>query len=233
MSIPFYVSPEQLMQDRAEFARKGIARGKSIVTLEFRSGILLMAENVSTSLSKLGEIYDRIAFAGVGRFSEFDELRRVGVRAADMKGFSFCREDVSAKWLANQYSQYIGEVFTREVKPKEVEIIVAEIADDRFGGGDQNAIYRVQYDGTITDHRGFCVIGGTVEEVQSSLQANYRENLPLGEAVALGQQALGRATNGDAKVGPENLEVAVLDRERPGRKFRRLSADELRSTLGS
>ena len=233
MSMPFYVSPEQLMQDRAEFARKGIARGKSIVALEFRGGILLTTENVSSSLSKIGEIYDRIAFAGVGRFSEFDELRRVGVRAADMKGFSFCREDVSAKWLANQYSQYIGEVFTREVKPKEVEIVVAEIGDDRFEGHDQNAIYRVQFDGTITDHRGFCAIGGTAEDVQGVLQSNYREDLPLGEAVLLSRQALGRAANGNAELGPESLEVGLLDRERTGRKFRRLSADELRSILGS
>jgi proteasome alpha subunit len=233
MSMPFYVSPEQLMQDRAEFARKGIARGKSIVALECAGGLLLMAENVSTSLSKIGEIYDRIAFAGVGRFSEFDELRRVGVRAADMKGFSFCREDVSARWLANQYSQYIGEVFTRDLKPKEVEILVAEVGDDRFEGHEVSSIYRVQYDGTITDHAGFCVIGGIVDEVQSSLQSNYRASLPLGDAVSLGRQALGRAANGDSVLTPDNLEVGLLDRERAGRKFRRLPADELQSILGS
>ena len=233
MSMPFYVSPEQMMQDRAEFARKGIARGKSIVTLECVEGTLLMAENVSSSLSKIGEIYDRIAFAGVGRFSEFDELRRVGVRAADMKGFSFSREDVSAKWLANQYSQYIGEVFTRELKPKEVEIVIAEVGDDRYEGHGDSVIYRVQYDGTITDHRGYCVIGGTVDEVQTALGASYKENLPLGDAISIGRQALARAPNGDGNLGPEALEVAMLDRTRSGRKFRRVSADELRSILGS
>lgn len=233
MTMPFYVSPEQLMQDRAEFARKGISRGKSIVSLEFEGGLLLIAENTSTSLSKIGEIYDRVAFAGVGRFSEFDELRRIGVRLADVKGYQYSREDVSAKWLANQFSQYIGEVFTRDLKPKEVEIVIAEVGDDRFEGHEKSAMYRVQFDGTITDHQGFCVIGGSVENVHSHLEANYRPGLPLGEALVMGQLALGRAASGDAKVEPQNLEVALLERARSGRKFRRLSTDELRGILGA
>ena len=230
MVMPFYVSPEQMTHDKAEFARKGIARGKSLVTLVFEGGIIQVAEN-PYDLSKIGEIYDRLAFAGVGKFSEFDQLRKVGVRYADVKGYSYSREDVRGKALANAYSQAIGEVFTREMKPLEVEIVVAEVGDDKLAGHESNAIYRVQYDGSIADHQGYCVIGGSVENLQSHLQANYKSGLPLGEALKLGAAALERATNGGAKLGAQNLEVCVLDRQRPGRKFRRLPADELRGML--
>jgi len=233
MSLPFYVSPEQLMHDKREYALKGISRGRSSVVLEYADGVLLLAENPSSSLSKIGEIYDRIGFAGVGRFSEFDQLRKLGIRYADVKGYSYSRDDVRAKALANSYSQAIGEVFTREMKPLEVEIVVAEVGDDKLAGHEQNAIYRVQFDGTISDHRGFCVIGGTVEQLQSYLQTNYKEGLPLGEALRLGKTALERAVNGDAKIGAQALEVCVLERQRPGRKFRRLSADETRGMLGT
>lgn len=232
MTLPFYVSPEQLMQDKAEYARKGIGRGKSIVVLEWADGILIVAENPSSSLSKIGEIYDRIAFAGVGKFSEFDQLRKVGVRYADVKGWSYSREDVRGKALANAYSQAIGEVFTREMKPLEVEIVVAEVGDPRLAGHEQNSIYRVQFDGSIVDHHGYCVIGGTVENLQSYLQSSYRESLDLPDALRLGVAALERAANGDARIGPQTLEVCVLDRQRPGRKFRRLVTDEVRGMLG-
>ncbi|HVP31104.1 MAG TPA: proteasome subunit alpha [Myxococcota bacterium] len=232
MSLPFYVSPEQLMQDKREYALKGISRGRSLVVLEYADGVLLAAENPSTSLSKIGEIYDRIAFAGVGRFSEFDQLRKLGIRYADVKGYSYSRDDVRARALANSYSQAMGEVFTREMKPLEVEIVVAEVGDDKLAGHEQNAIYRVQFDGTISDHRGYCVIGGTVENLQAYLQTNYKAGLPLGEAVRLGVVSLERAANGDTKIAPQALEVCVLERQRPGRKFRRLPAEELRGMLG-
>ena len=153
MSMPFYVSPEQVMQDKAEYARKGVARGKSSVILEFEGGVVLMAENPS-SLSKIGEIYDRVAFAGVGKFSEFDQLRKLGVRYADTKGYSYSRDDVRGKGLANAYSQAIGDIFTRELKPLEVEVVVAEVGDPTLAGHEQNAIYRVQFDGSISDHEG-------------------------------------------------------------------------------
>ncbi len=231
MSMPFYVSPEQLMQDKAEYARKGIARGKSIVTLEYADGILLMAENPSSSLSKIGEIYDRLAFAGVGKFSEFDQLRKVGVRYADVKGYQYSRDDVRGKALANAYSQAIGEIFTRELKPLEVELIVAEVGDDRLAGHEKNAIYKVQFDGSISDHTGYCVIGGSVDSLLSYLSTNYKANLPLGDAIRLGKAALERAVNGDFRIEVQNLEVGVLERQRQGRKFRRLSADELRGIL--
>ncbi len=233
MSMPFYVSPEQLMQDKAEYARKGIARGKSIVTLEYDAGILLMAENHSASLSKIGEIYDRIAFAGVGKFSEFDQLRKVGVRYADVKGYAYSRDDVRGRALANSYSQVIGDIFTREMKPLEVEIVVVEVGEPLLAGHEDNSIYRVQFDGSIADESGYCVIGGTADNLESHLRANYRENLPLGEVVALGRDTLARAENGQPNLDPKNLEVCLLERERRGRKFRRLSVDEVGGILAS
>lgn len=232
MSMPFYVSPEQLMQDKAEYARKGISRGKSIVTLEYEGGILLVAENPSTSLSKIGEIYDRVAFAGVGKFSEFDQLRKVGVRYADTRGYAYSRDDVRGKALANAYSQVIGETFTREMKPLEVEIVVAECGDPRFAGHEENALYRVRFDGSITDEQGFCVIGGNAEPLESHLQSRFEEGASLSDALRTGRDALGRAENGDPDIGAPNLEVCVLERSREGRKFRRLEASEISTLLG-
>jgi proteasome alpha subunit len=233
VNMPFYVSPEQVMQDKAEFARKGIARGKSSITLEFSGGIALLAENKST-LSKIGEIYDRIAFAGVGKFSEFDQLRKIGVRYADMKGYSYSRDDVRAKALANAYSQAMGDVFTRELKPLEVEVIVVEVGDPTLAGHETNAIYRIQFDGSITDYQHFCVIGGMSEELEEFLRGQHRPDLPLGEALRLGRSALDRAsTEGQTSVPPENFEVCVLESARIGRKFRRLSTDEVRGLLSA
>ncbi len=230
MSLPYYVSPEQLMADKAEFARKGIARGKSIVALEFEGGLLLLAEN-TTDLSKLGEIYDRIAFAGVGKFSEFDHLRKIGVRYADMKGYAYCREDVRAKGLANAYSQAIGEVFTREIKPLEIEVLLVELGDDRFAGHERNALYRVKFDGFISDHKGFCVIGGNVDDVQNVLEESYQDGMPAGEAANLARRALEAGSDGGSSLGMNDLEVCLLDQTRMGRKFVRLSADQIQDML--
>lgn len=230
MSMPFYVSPEQVMADKAEFARKGIARGKSIVALEHQGGILLMAEN-ATTLSKVGEIYDRIAFAGVGKFSEFDQLRKVGVRFADTKGYAYSREDVRGRSLANAFSQVIGEVFTREIKPLELEIIVAEVGDDRYEDHKENSLYRIKYDGFISDHPGFCAIGGNVEEVESVLKNDYRDGMPAGEAANLGRRALSAGAERSTALDADSLEVCLLDRERTGRKFCRLSTDEVQGML--
>ena len=232
MSAPFYVSPEQVMADKAEYARKGIGRGKSSITLEYQDGILIMAENTS-SLSKIGEIYDRIAFAGVGKFSEFDQLRKIGVRYADTKGYAYSRDDVRAKALANAYSQAMGDVFTRELKPLEAEVIVAEVGDPTLAGHEKNAIYRITFDGSISDHQGYCVIGGGADDLASHLRNHYREGLSLQEALRTGQEALGRASEDKSQVTAENLEVCVLERGRTGRKFVRLSADTLREHLGS
>jgi proteasome alpha subunit len=230
MSMPFYVSPEQVMADKAEFARKGIARGKSIVALEFDTGVLLIAEN-ATSLSKVGEIYDRIAFAGVGKFSEFDMLRKIGVRFADSRGYAYSREDVRGKALANAYSQAVGEAFTREMKPLEVELIVAEVGDDSLSGHEQNSLYRVKFDGFISDHKGFCVIGGNVQDVQSVLDDDYREGITRGEAINLGLKALLRGASDSSTLDATKLEVCILDRLRVGRKFVRLSAEVVHGML--
>ncbi len=228
--MPYYVSPEQLMADKAEFARKGIARGKSIVALEYEGGVLLMAEN-PTALTKCGEIYDRIAFAGVGKFSEFDHLRKIGVRFADTKGYAYSREDVRARSLANAYSQAVGEVFTREMKPLEVEALVVEVGDDRFVGHENNVIYRVKFDGFISDHKGFCAIGGNVEDVERVLKESNHEGLPAGEAASLAKRALEAGSNGGSALGVQDLEVCILDRAREGRKFVRLSADQVQDML--
>jgi len=230
VSMPFYVSPEQIMADKAEFARKGIARGKSIVAIEHQTGILMMAEN-STTLSKLGEIYDRIAFAGVGKFSEFDQLRKVGVRIADTTGFGFSREDVRGRALANAFSQVMGEVFTREIKPLEIEIIVAEVGDDRYDDHKKNSLYRVKYDGFISNHPGYCVIGGNVEDVESVLKEDYRDGMPAGEAAGLGRRALDAGAERSSELGADSLEVCLLDRNRTGRKFCRLSTEEVQGML--
>jgi len=232
MSMPFYVSPEQVMQDKAEYARKGVGRGKSSITLEYAGGIALVAENPST-LSKIGEIYDRIAFAGVGKFSEFDQLRKIGVRYADMKGYAYSRDDVRGKGLANAYSQAMGDVFTRELKPLEVEVIVAEVGDPELAGHERNAIYRVQFDGSISDHEDYCVIGGSADELTTYLKGQFKRGMPLGDALRLGRAALQRATEGQPEVAPENLEVCLLETARIGRKFRRLTTDELREYLNA
>jgi proteasome alpha subunit len=232
MSMPFYVSPEQVMADKAEYARKGVARGKSSLVLEFEGGIVLMAENRST-LSKIGEIYDRIAFAGVGKFSEFDQLRKVGVRYADVKGYSYSRDDVRGRSLANAYSQALGDAFTQQMKPLEVEIIVAEVGDLSLVGHEQNSIYRVQFDGSISDHEGYCVIGGASEDLSEYMGNEFRRELPLGDAMRMGRQALQRVADGESQVEPDNLEVCLLERARSGRKFTRLNSDRIGELLGA
>ena len=225
MALPYYVSPEQMMQDKAEYARKGIAKGKSIIVLEYADGLLLMAENPSASLNKISEIYDRIAFAGAGRYSEFENLRKAGIRYADMKGFAYDREDVTAKSLANAYSQTIGNVFSEAMKPLEVEILVVEVAD----GGLPNEVYRIAFDGSIGDEKGFAAIGGQAEELRLHLKDKYEAGLDQKAALRLATQALEAVSS--AKVKPESLEVAVLERSPPGRKFRRLSHNDLIAIL--
>ena len=231
MSFPFYVNPEQMTQDKAEFARKGIARGKSIVNLEYQDGIVMVAEN-PTQLHKLGEIYDRVAFAGVGKFSEFDRLRKMGVQWADVEGYRFSRDDVRGKALANLYSQALGEEFTRSVKPFEVEVVVAEVGDPELAGHEKSALYKIGFDGTIQDYTGFCVIGGSVENLQNHMSSNYRDGLSLAEALQLGRGALQRAENGTPDLPAESLEVCILDRARSGRKFRRVPNPEIAELLG-
>jgi proteasome alpha subunit len=227
MPLPYYVSPEQMMKDKAEYARKGIARGRSIVVLEYQDGILLVAENPSTLLHKISEIYDRIAFAGVGKYNEFENLRIAGIRHADVKGYSYSRGDVTAKALANAYSQALGNIFTQDIKPFEVEVLVAEVA---HGNGTRSEMYHVLYDGTIEDERNFAAMGGQAEDIRRFLRDNYRENLPLAEALQLGVRALTVTQN--KSLSEKDLEVAVLDRTRARRTFRRIGAEHLGQLLG-
>jgi len=225
--LPYYVSPEQMMKDKAEYARKGIARGRSMIALEYRDGILLVAENPSTLLHKISEIYDRIAFAGVGKYNEFENLRIAGVRHADIKGYSYGREDVTAKSLANAYSQALGHIFTEGIKPFEVEVLVAEVGDGPRG---KNEIYHILYDGTIEDELHYAAMGGQAEEIRRFLKDHYRDGMDLAEALQLGVRALTVTQN--KTLTERDLEVAVLDRNRERRKFRRIPDDELRTYLG-
>jgi len=236
MSMPFYVSPEQLMKDRADFARKGIARGRSVVAIQYADGVLFASENPSQALHKVSEIYDRIAFAAVGRYNEFENLRIAGVRLADMRGYAYDRRDVTGRGLANAYAQTLGTIFSSGgEKPYEVEIFVAEIGD--APADDQ--IYRLTYQGQVTDEHQYAVMGGADEVVAAYLEEHYTENASLSDALHVAVAALGRGPedgNGDSgvKVIPASaLEVAVLDRTRSQpRKFLRLMPTRLEALLG-
>ena len=224
MSMPFYVAPEQRMKDQADFARKGIARGRSLAALEYAEGILLCAENPSSTLHKIAEIYDRIAFAGVGKYNEFDQLRKFGVRTADLTGYQFSREDVNANSLANQYAQIIGQVFTHELKPLEVEILVVEVgatpADDE--------LFHILYDGTVMDEDRFSVLGGDAEAIAERLESGYQSGMDLAGALSLAVSAL---AGPERTLGAEALEVAVLERTAARRAFRRMTDAEVETLL--
>lgn len=214
MSVPFYVSPEQLVKDRAEFARKGIARGRAIVALQYADGILLLAENTSSTLHKIGEIYDRVAFAGVGRYNEFEALRVAGIRHADLKGYMYGRRDVTAKGLANAFAQTLGNIFTHEVKPYEVELLVAELGEEPEG----DRLFRVLYDGTVGDEPGVAAIGGPAEELSEALRADFDPSRDLAGARSVAEAAFARVLERSV----DGWEAAVLERNGRRRAFRRL-----------
>ena len=220
MTMPFYVPPEQLMKDRAEFARKGIARGKSIVAVQYRNGVLILGENPSGTLQKISEIYDRLAFAGVGKYNEFEQLRIGGIRRADLTGYSCSREDVTAKSLANAYAQTLGHIFTQDVKPYEVEIMVVEVgaipADDH--------IFRITYDGTLYDEQRFSAIGGASDTLMQRLGAAHHEGAPLEDAIGWAKAA---CTSVIDENGPVGWEAAVVERTERRRAFRRLDPADL------
>ena len=214
MSQPFYVSPEQVMKDRADYARKGIARGRALVAIRYTDGIAIVAENPSETLRKVSEIYDRIAFAGVGRYNEFDQLRVSGIRAADLKGYQYSRDDVDARTLANQYAQILGNIFTHEMKPMEVEILVAEVGQESI----DDQMFHVVYDGTIFDQRNTAVLGGDDDSVGERLRAGFVDGMELVAAVRLGLASLA----GDRDLPVSDVEVAVLARGNGRRCFRRI-----------
>jgi len=227
MSTPFYVSPEQWYQDKAEYARKGIARGRPIVALEYDTGIVMMAENRSATLRKISEIYDRIAFGGVGKLDEYETLRKSGVRYADMRGYSFSREDVAGKSLANEYSNVLGSVFTREMKPLEVEILVVEIKDPG------SALYQIRYDGSMSDMTHWATIGGDSDKLGDVIRGGWEAGMPLRDAAKLARRALAGSGIGASidDLDEKTLEIAILDRTRVGRTFRRVVGEEAQALL--
>jgi proteasome alpha subunit len=228
MPMPYYVSPEQMMQDKAEYARKGIAKGRSIIAMEYDEGVLLTADNPSASLHKVSEIYDCIAFAGAGKYSEFENLRKAGIRHADLKGFMYSREDVTGRSLANGYSQSLGTVFGQDAKPLEVEILVVQVGVD----AQPNEIYRISFDGSIIDEKNFSVIGGKSDAVQAVLKEKSSSE-PPSLAAALSRCVTALEQTANLKLSPEGLEVAVLDRHRVGRKFRRVPVSDIRRLLSA
>lgn len=227
MSAPFYVAPEQLMQDRADFARKGILRGRAVVALSCPEGIVLVAENRSPSLHKVSEIYDRIGFVAVGRYNEFEALRVAGIRQADLRGYSYDRRDVTARALAGFYSQVLGQAFAGADKPYEVELVVAEL------GGDQadDVLFHVAYDGNIAENPALAVLGRDSEEITSRIrlgQGSHTGVPDLPTAVRLARGALTES----GPLAADTLEVAVLDRATTSRRtFRRVAGDELADWL--
>ncbi|MFG2181803.1 proteasome subunit alpha [Streptomyces abikoensis] len=230
MSTPFYVSPQQAMADRAEYARKGIARGRSVVVLQYNDGVVFVAENPSRALHKVSEIYDRIAFAAVGKYNEFENLRIGGVRYADLRGYTYDRDDVTARGLANVYAQTLGTIFSSAgEKPYEVELIVAEVG----AAPEDDQIYRLPHDGSIVDEHGSVAVGGNADQISSYLDQRHRDGMTLSEALKLAVESLARDTNGSERtLTAEQLEVAVLDRKRPQqRKFKRLLGRQLQRLL--
>ena len=225
MSMPYYVPPEQFMKDRADYARKGIARGRTLVALQYKDGIAIISENPSTTLHKISEIYDRVAFAGVGKYNEFDQLRVAGVRAADLKGYQFSRQDVDARSLTNQYAQILSQMFSEAPKPMEVELLVAEIGVDKAS----DRLFHVLYDGTVLDEHDYCVLGGDSESVVVRLKSAFKPDTALNDVVKLATSVL---AGPDRKLSHEDLEVAILERNGRRRCFRRIEDSEIQSLIG-
>src|SRR5690242_4825794 len=236
MTMPYYASPEQLMRDRSEYARKGISRGRSVAVLTYADGVLFIAENPSSTLHKVGELHDRIGFAAVGRYSEFESLRVAGVRLADVRGYSYNRRDVTGRVIANAYAQTLGEIFTQQTKPFEVELCVAEVGTTP----DDDQLFRLTFDGSIVDEPDFVVMGGQAEAVTGHLREHFHAGLGLSDALQVGVRALsavspvtaGAGSGGPGRLTAAQLEVAVLDRRRPKRAFRRIVGSALRTLLG-
>ncbi|MFW0790700.1 proteasome subunit alpha [Gordonia sp. CPCC 205333] len=220
MTFPYYASAEQIMRDRSELARKGIARGRSVVALTYADGVLFVAENPSNTLRKISEIYDRIGFAAVGKYNEFESLRKAGIQLADLRGYSYDRADVSGLSLANAYANTLGSVFTEQAKPYEVELCVAEVA--KPGRTTASQLYRISYDGSIADETRFLVMGGVTEAINKSLSEHYSPDLPLVQAISVATVALGAVGEQPRELTADDLEVAILDRNRPRRAFKRL-----------
>jgi proteasome alpha subunit len=230
MSMPFYVSPEQLMKDKSDYARKGIARGRSVLALQYADGILFVGENPSRALHKISEIYDRIAFAAVGKYNEFENLRLAGVRYADLRGYQYDRGDVTSRGLANAYAQTLGTIFTESGKPYEVELVVAEVGSTQA----EDQMYRLTYDGSVADEHGYVVMGGNSEPIAALVKERHDPTASLALTLQLAVEALVQtAAEGTEKrtIAGKDLEAAVLDRTRPRRAFKRLLDKPLEQLL--
>ena len=229
MTMPFgYVSPEQVMKDRADYARKGIARGRAVLVMSYADGILFVTENPSSALHKISEIYDRIGFAAVGKYNEFENLRVAGVRMADLRGYSYDRRDVTGRALANTYAQILGTIFSSGgEKPFEVELTVAEVGDSPA----TDQLYRLTYDGSVADEKGLVVMGASAEEIGTALREGRSDDMDLGAALRLAVQSLAASDGEPREIAPDALEVAILDRRRPRRTFRRLRDAAVAETL--
>ena len=226
MAMPFYVAPEQMRKDRAEYARKGIARGRSLVAIEYADGVVFVGENPSRMLYKTSEIYDRIGFAAVGKYNEFESMRVAGIRLADVKGYQYAREDVTAKSLANAYSQALGAIFMGDSKPYEVELLIAQVD----GPEADLELFHILYDGSIVDERDVVAIGGESEALTERLREGFTRGMDLQAAVRLGRDAMAAA--GSREIPAEDLEVSGLDRTRPRRRFFRVEPAEVATLLG-
>ncbi|MEY4220953.1 MAG: proteasome alpha-type subunit [Actinomycetota bacterium] len=224
MSMPFYVPPEQLVKDKADFARKGIARGRALIAMRYDGGIVLVAENASNTLRKISEIYDRIAFAGVGKYNEFDSLRQAGIRAADLTGYQFSRRDVDGRSLANQYGQIIGQAFTHESKPLEVEILIAEVGIT----AESDCMYHISFDGTVSDEKAFCVLGGDDASITARLQESTASESTLKSSI---QRAAIALAGPDRTLTADDLEVAILSRTSQRRCFSRVTDVDISEML--
>lgn len=232
MAMQFYASPEQIMRDRSEFARKNIARGRNVVVLSYADGVLFVAETISKALHKVSEIYDRIGFAAVGRYNEFENLRAAGVRMADLRGYSYDRRDVTGRAIATAFAQTLGSIFTDSTKPYEVEICIAEVGPSI----DRDELYRVTYDGQAQDEPGFVAMGGQADTISAVMRQRHSAGMGLTEALRLAVEALGSVGGENGKprtLEAGNLEVAVLDRARIGRKFRRIAGAALTPLLNA
>ena len=230
MSMPFYVSPEQAMKDKADYARKNIARGRNTIVIQFADGILFVAPNPSRALHKISEIYDRIAFAAVGMYNEFENLRKAGVRYADFNGYLYDRNDVTALGLANAYAQTLGTIFTESSKPYEVEIVVAEVGP----APERDQIYRITFDGSVADEHGYVAMGGQADQVATALKERYTDGMSLADALGVALSALPGQQNGNgAEVTAAQLEVAILNRSGEHRRFRRLTGARLETLLAT
>ncbi|MET8423304.1 proteasome subunit alpha [Nocardia sp. NPDC004860] len=234
MTLPYYASAEQIMRDKTELARKGIARGRSVVVLVYDKGVVFVAENPSATLHKISELYDRVAFAAVGKYNEFEALRRGGILQADLRGYQFDRRDVTGRFLANLYAQSLGTIFTDQLKPYEVEICVAEVGYPEQSSN--SVLYRINFDGSIVDEREFVVMGGNTDPITTALKASYQPGMDLHSAIATAVAALQKAVpEGDKDkqrtLGSASLEVATLEQSRPRRAFRRIQGAALQELV--